>query len=610
MENSEKINTCKIILSLITNGFIIDDKEVPGLSDLSDIDNKMLYIAVAMFCANNNVKITEDGDLDFNTKTIMFGGDDDDPIVRDIIANSFGHVNKARIKVKAKNSKLMLYNFFYMITIILSSALGLRVMFYLYENTFQEKMTIMSNSRERLVTLVKTYPSEGLMLDYDHALKLMNEYNSLTKVDEQSSTDIVAIGFAENMSDKLKSLKMTRQLQLENIPELKNPDTISLDGLITPIECILNLYRRGMNHIFELRESKLEELLYNNEIYQKVQTEYQNTREITEEMQQTYKQFMESIKKDTNQFQQNIKQPVIESLTDSLSGFVSGFFTKQPSTIDVVRSKSALLTEIITVWSRIMVNAPIETSNVMSAVIIFAANISNMTGLIQEQVYISCAIYGFFQFILFLILTRMIEKNITVNDYTQIAEKIEPIVQETVNEYFNKHNLDKSKALEVLTAIFIQKFYEKITNPESGLIDYRKTVTETIKTNEKDIKNYILNSINKIVSDHSRDDILSNMFAIIFGSNNIFGENELANINKLLSIIYKEDMIDTQADSGFQRRRIEDDNNRIEYIDGGKKSIKNRKTKKHKKTKRTRRNKPSRMNRRTRRNKRTKRSKK
>jgi len=600
MENSEKINTCKMILSLITNGFIIDDKQVPGLSDLSDIDNKMLYIAVAMFCANNNVTITNDGDIDI--LPIMSGGGEDDELIKSI-ANYNYNIAPATMSVKPKNSKLMLYKFIFMITFILNLALGLRVMFYLYENTVHEKMTIMSNSGERLVTLVKNYPSEGLILDYEHVLKLMNEYNSLTKVDEQSSTDIVATGFAENIYEqynKLQSLKMTRQLQLENIPELKNPDTISLDGLISPIGGILNIYRSGMKHIFELRESKLEELLYNNEIYQKVQTEYQNTREITEEMQQNYKNFMETIKKDTNQLQQKIKQPVIETLTDSLSGLVSGFFSKQPSTIDVARSKSVLLTEIITVWSRIMVNAPIETSNVMSAVTIFAANISNMTGLIQEQVYISAAIYGFFQFIVFLIYTKMIEKKITVNDFNQIAKEIEPIVQESVDEYFDKHYLDKSEALEVLTDIFIQKFYEKIVNPESGLINYETNVTETIKKNKEDIKKYILSSIDKIVSEHSRNDILFNMFDVIKGQNNIFGEKELANINKLLSIIFKEetdyDMIDTQL--------------RIEDVRGGKKSNTNRKTKKHKKTKRTKRNKRSRMNKRTRRHKLTKRSKK
>jgi hypothetical protein len=587
MDNSEKIKNCKTIISLITNGFIIDDKKVPGLSDLSDlsdIDNKMLYLAVAMFCANNNFVITEDGDIDI--KPIMSGGGKDEELIKFIAATEYD-VELATISVKPKNSKLMIYRFIYMLITILSLAAGLRVMFYLYENTFQEKMRIISNSRERLVTLVKNYPSEALILDYNHVLQLMNEYNTLTTETQQTNTDLVVRGFTENIYqqyDKLKYLKMTTQLQLEYIPELKNPETVSLDGLTAPIKGILNVYRYCMIYIFKLRESKLEELLYNNEIYQKVQTEYQKTREITEDMINQYDKFIKSIKTDTDQSHTKLNQPVIEILTDSLSGLVTDFFSSKSSTFDVTRAKYNLLEEIIKVWSRIIVDAPRETSEVMRFITIFFANISNIVGLIQEQIYISCAIYSFFQYILFLIYTKMIEKKITVNDFYQISEKVQPIVQESVNEYFTRHNLDKTDALIVLTNIFIKKMYEKIMNPESGLINYGKNVEETIETNKEDIRNYIINTIDKIVTKHSRDDILSIMFNIIFGQNNIFGEKELAHINKLLTIIYKEDYVTTQY--------VNNQSNRLQIKDssGGKKRNKNRtKTNKRKINRKTRR---------------------
>ena len=541
MDNSEKIKNCKTILSFIINGFVIDGNEVPGLSDLSDVDNKMLYIAVAMFCANNNFVITTDGDIDIKP---MSGGSNDIEIINSIVANPYD-IERVTISVKPKNSKLMIYRFIFILLLILNTALGLRIMYYLFEHTSKEKYTIMSNSKERLVTLVKNYPSEALMLDYEHVLKLMNEYNSLTREIEQTSTDIVATGFTDNISqqyNKLKSLKLTRQLQLENIPELKNPDMITLDGLISPIKGILNIYRSSINYIVKLRESKIEELLYNNEIYQKIQLEYQNTREITEDMLKQYTDFMNAVKKDGNQIQQKITQPVMQTLTDTLSGFVSGFFTtSESSTVDIARAKYYLLQEIILVWTRIMATAPSETFNVMNAITIFYSNIFNMTGIIQEQVYISCALFSFFKFIIFLIYTRFIEKKITIKDYNKISKKIDTIVQETVNEYFDRYNIDKTDALIILTDIFIQKFYDNIMDPNSGLIDYGSDVRETIQTNKEDIRKYILSSIDKIVMDHSRDDILSNMFNIIFGKNNIFGEKELANINKLLTIIYKEE---------------------------------------------------------------------
>jgi hypothetical protein len=68
-------------------------------------------------------------------------------------------------------------------------------------------------------------------------------------------------------------------------------------------------------------------------------------------------------------------------------------------------------------------------------------------------------------------------------------------------------------------------------------------------------------------------------FNIIFGKNNIFGEKELANINNLLTIIYKEEM---NYDMGSESLQIED-------TSGGKKRNKNRtKTNKRKITRKTR----------------------
>jgi predicted Zn-dependent protease len=201
--------------------------------------------------------------------------------------------------------------------------------------------------------------------------------------------------------------------------------------------------------------------------------------------------------------------------------------------------------------------------------------------MIQDQIYISCALYSFFQYILFLIYIKFIEKKITVKDFNQISEKIDTIVQESVKEYFNKYNVDKTDALIVLTDIFIQRFNDAIMNPNSGLINYGENVEETIKTNKKDIRKFILNTIDKIVMEHSRDDILSQMFNVVFGQNNIFGEKELANINKLLTIIYKEETNYNEIHSN--RLQIEDSS-------GGKKRNKNRtKTNKRKINRKTRR---------------------
>lgn len=576
MDSKIDIEPCKMILSLIVNGFFVEDKEVPGLSsiyNLSDIDYKMLYIASAMFCSSNTVVITADGDIDIqDIQDIQLGGAETD--ITKFKAQDF---SPAVISIKPKKSKLMLFRFIYILTFILNLAVTLRVMFYLYQNTFQEKINIMSNSGERLNTLIKNYPSESLTLDYQHVLKLMNEYGSLTETTQDISTDLAITKFAENIAQLTEN---KGRLQL-GMPQITDDDLkIETDKLISPVRGILNIYRYSMKNIFEYREIKLEEYLYNNEIYLNLQDNYESTNKIINDMKTQIEQFKDKIAKDATELTQQANKPALESLTVSLTGFVSGFFTEKPSSIDVARAKSALLTEIVTVWSRIMVQGPIESSNIMNAITMFFANISTTTGLIQEQVYIASTIYSFFQFILFLIYTKMIEKKITVKEYNQIAEQIQKDVEESVSEYFGKHNLSENQDLKQLTEIFIDKFFIKISDPNSG----------DFESSKSDIKSYVSKTIDEIIANHSRNDVLQNMRVILSGSNNAFSLEELANINKLLSKIYKENDTVGLEDVGlqFEERKVEQIEGGSNHVQKGtkrtrrrRKSNKKRQTKKH-----------------------------
>ena len=597
MENSEKINTCKTLLSYIINGFIIDDEKVPGLSEtseLSNIDNTMLHIAVGIFCANNNIIITIDGDIDILPGMLGGAKGDDMDLVRRI-ANEEYPVDHPTITVKPKKIKSTIYNFLFVTTSVLSLALSTKSVYYLFEHTFKHKLDILEKSGNRLVGLVQNSPSPTLTSDYNDIFDLVGQYTKESqKTTEQMSSDLVLQEFTLNFSEYYEKLKGLNQTQLQLIiPPLDNPDFTSLAGLTKPVGSVLNIFRSGMSYMYEVRESGLESLLYNNEIYEKVQIQYEKTRDINIELQKLVTDFTKTIKNDISDVYRETEKPVLTQLTNALGDFVTKFRNGEPSTYDVAKTKLGLLKAIMDGVTRTTVTATTESTNVYNAIMTFSLHITDITGSIQTQVYITSCIYSFFQFILYLIYIKLIEKKVKIDDYNEILREIIPIIDDTVKDYFQRYRLEKGEPLKVLTELFIRKFYEKIINPNSGLIDYGPTARETIEANKEDIRKYIMDSIDILVEGRSRDPLLDFFLGQIFGQNNTFGYGELANMKKLIKIILKdpEDPSSTVA------------------IRGGKKYYKNRRTRRRKtrktrrhKTRKTRRHKRSRMNRRTRRN--------
>jgi hypothetical protein len=618
MENDKLINTCKKLLEYTINGFIIDDQVVFGLfSDtdvsiselsVSDIDITIIKIAIVLFCINNNnISINTDGDIEIDNINKMltstkYGGTKK---IRDVsaIVRSFNtEVHIPTTHVRANKSVYMIYRFLFILISILSIATGLRSLFYLYQNTFEAKWLIMSQSVDKLISLSDNYPSKDVVEDVEHLFELINEYNNKSRDTDKPSETITDIALIESFTMKIANLKgsqLSIPLQLD-MPD-DNIDTLTLMDFNKPIISILHIYRYYMNYFFKLRQSKLEELLYNNQVYIEVENYFNEKNKLFEEVNEIFNKFKEQVTKDTEQFNKT-------SYGEVFLNTFTNLFSNEPSTLDIARSKISLLNAMINKWSNIMIKAPTEMSNAITSTSGFITNITNIVNLVQEQILVSCVIYSFFQFIIYLIYQKFIHKKISTDHWNQIKEDFKPIVEESVKIYFTNFNVDKNDdALNALTHIFIDLFHSKITDPTSGLINYGTTPEETIQLNKQEIQEYILSCIDILIKNHSlRNDIIHNMIISYFKpQQHSFTNEELAPVYKLMTIYiekeYDEDKSDVfMIENGTEKSKI----------DGGKKNnkksrktrtIKTRRHKRSKTYKRTRRYKRFKMNRRTRR---------
>ena len=634
MESDKLINTCERLLEYIINGFIIDDEVVFGLftdTDLSiselsvsDIDISIIKIAIVLFCINNdNISINTDGDIEIGTVNKMststqYGGANE--ILTETVSALGKRTGRALSKeihiptthVRANKSVYMIYRYLFLLIKILSIATGLRSLFYLYQNTFEAKWLIMSQSVDKLISLSDNYPSKDVVEDVEQLIELIQEYNLISDTNKplETSREIV---FIESFTRKIANLKETQlDIPLQLAMPDENIDIFTLIDLKNPIISILHIYRYYMNYFFKLRQSKIEELLYNNEVYIQVEIYFHEKKEILEEANEIFKKFKEQLQKEPEQLE-------IKSYGETFINGVKGYFSGKASTVDIARSKIALLNSIVDKWTKIMIKAPTETSYAISSIFGFITNISTIINLVQEQILISCTIYGFFQFILYLIYQKFIFKKIPTDDWVKIRDYFQPIVEESVKIYFSNHNVDKNdQALQDLTNTFIDLFHAKITDPTSGLINYGTTPEETIQLNKQEVQEYILSCIDILVKDHSsRNDIIHNMIISLFKREHIFTNKDLDEVYKSMTLYFEKDSVDEDNPSLknpriFRLKNGPDDDDEKEKIEGGKKhnkksrktrTIKTRRHKRSKKYKRTRKHKRSKMNRRTRRSK-------
>jgi len=623
MENEKLIYTCERLLEYIINGFIIDDQVVFGLftdTDLSisqlsvsDIDITIIKIAIVLFCINNdNISINTNGDIEISavSKTStskQYGGTKKEKInnLMKKLEDEPVSVHTPTTHVRANRGIYMIYRYLFLLISILSIASGLRALFYLYQNTMEAKWLIMSQSVDKLIFLSENFPSPDIVGDVDNLLELIQEYNKKYSGNTpETSTDLVLIeSFATKIVD-LKDSQLYIPSQLD-IPD-ENIDILTLIDLNKPIMSILHIYRHFMNYFFEFRQSQIEELLYNNEVYKKVEIYFHEKKKILEEVNQIFKTFQDQILKEPQQLEST---SFYKTLKNGITGYLSG----ESSTVDITRAKITLLKSIVDNWSKIMIKAPTETSYAISSISGFIKNITDIIGLIQEQILISTTIYSFFQFILYLIYQKFIYKKIPTADWEKIKNNFKPIVEESVKIYFSKYNVDKNdEALQKLTEIFIDLFHAKITDPTSGLINYGTTPEETIEQNKQEMQEYIISCIDFLVKNHSlRNDIIHNMIMFLFKSRpHLFTNDDLDPVYKLMTIYFEEDSVDEDISSLKNPRNIlrlqngeeNDEKDDKIKIEGGKKHKKSRKTR----TIKTRRHKRSKIYKRTRRHKRYK----